>query len=318
MDVIVTGASGLIGSALRPALAAAGHRMIALVRRPARGADEVTWDPPTGRLDRASIEGAGAAVHLAGVGIAEKRWTDEQKRALRDSRVQGTGLFARAIAELNRPPAVLVERVRRRLLRRPRRRDPRRAESARRWVPARPVRRMGDGDGSRRSTPAPASCDMRTGIVLSKSGGALRKQLPLFNVGLGGRFGSGRQWQSWITIDDVLRAIQHLFTADVAGPVNLTTPHPVTERRTSPRRSARCSAARRCCPIPKFGPSLVLGSELTREPPLLEPAGRPEAARGLGLRVRSSRARGTHSGTCSASPSRHDRRAGRCPIGPRW
>jgi len=261
MDVILTGASGLIGSALRPALATAGHRVIALVRRPVRGADEVTWDPPNGRLDRASIEGAGAAVHLAGVGIAEKRWTDEHKRAMRDSRVQGTGLLARAIAELNRPPAVLV------------------SASAVGYYGDRGDEILDElsppGDGflpdlcvAWETATSPAEhagtrvVHMRIGIVLSKSGGALRKQLPLFNVGLGGRFGSGRQWQSWITIDDVLRAIQHLFTADVAGPVNLTTPNPVTNEVFT-KTLGKVLRRPAVLPIPKFGPSLVLGGELT-------------------------------------------------------
>ena len=108
MDVLVSGASGLIGTALRPALIAAGHRPVALVRRPARVADEITWDPATGRLDRAAIEGMGAAIHLAGVSIADKRWSDEQRQVLRDSRVQSTGLLARAIAEVRQPPPVLV------------------------------------------------------------------------------------------------------------------------------------------------------------------------------------------------------------------
>jgi uncharacterized protein (TIGR01777 family) len=260
MDVIVTGASGLIGSALRPALAAAGHRMIALVRRPVRSADEVMWDPPTGRLDRASIEGAGAAVHLAGVGIAEKRWTDEQKRALRDSRVQGTGLLARAIAELSRPPAVLV------------------SASAVGYYGDRGDEILDElsppGDGflpdlcvAWESATAPAEhagtrvVHIRTGIVLSHEGGALRKQLPLFKLGLGGRFGSGRQWQSWITIDDVLRAIQHLFTAGVVGPVNLTAPEPVRNAEFT-KTLGTVLGRPTLVPVPKFGPSLVLGREL--------------------------------------------------------
>ena len=291
MDVILTGASGLIGSALRPALAADGHRVIALVRRPVRGADEVTWDPPSGRLDRASIEGAGAVVHLAGVGIAEKRWTDEHKRALRDSRVQGTGLLARAIAELNRPPAVLV------------------SASAVGYYGDRGDEILDElsppGDGflpdlcvAWETATSPADhagtrvVHMRIGIVLSKSGGALRKQLPLFNVGLGGRFGSGRQWQSWITIDDVLRAIQHLFTADVVGPGQPHHSEPRHQRglHQDPRQGAPPA---RGAADPEVRSLAGAGRRADREPSLLEPAGRPEAARRFGLRVRSSRARGS-------------------------
>jgi uncharacterized protein (TIGR01777 family) len=260
MDVIVTGASGLIGSALRPALATAGHRMIALVRRPARSADEVEWDPRTGRLDRASIEGAGAAVHLAGVGIGDKRWSAEQKRALRDSRVQGTGLLARAIAELNRPPGVLV------------------SASAVGYYGDRGDETLDElsppGEGflpdlcvAWETATGPAEhvgtrvARMRTGIVLSKEGGALRKQLPLFKIGLGGRFGSGRQWQSWITIDDVVRAISHLFTTDVTGPVNFTAPNPVMNAEFT-KTLGKVLGRPAVLPIPKLGPSLVLGREL--------------------------------------------------------
>ena len=152
MDVLVSGASGLIGTALRPALVAAGHRPIALVRRPARGADEITWDPATGRLDRAAIEGMGAAIHLAGVGIADKRWTDEQKRVLRDSRVQSTGLLARAIGELRRAAARARERVGHRVVRRSRRRDPHREERAGRGLPRRAVQDMGGRDRTGRAS----------------------------------------------------------------------------------------------------------------------------------------------------------------------
>ena len=135
MDVLVTGASGLIGTALRPALVAAGHRPIALVRRPVAGADEISWDPATGRLDRASIEGAGAAIHLAGVGIGDKRWTEEQKRVLRESRVQTTGLLAHGDRGAPGAAPDPRERIGDRVLRRSRRRDPHREERSRRRLP---------------------------------------------------------------------------------------------------------------------------------------------------------------------------------------
>src|SRR5262245_2255745 len=206
MDVLVTGASGLIGTALRPALVAAGHRPIALVRRPAAGADEISWDPATGRLDRASIEGAGAAIHLAGVGIADKRWTDAQKRLLRESRVQSTGLLARAIAALHNPPEVLI------------------SASAIGYYGDRGdeilTETSGPGDGflselcetwEAATSPAEQAgtrvVHIRTGIVLTPNGGALSKLLPLFRLGIGGRFGSGQQWQSWISMEDEIDAI---------------------------------------------------------------------------------------------------------------
>ena len=261
MDVLVSGASGLIGTALRPALVAAGHRPIALVRRPARGADEITWDPATGRLDRAAIEGMGAAIHLAGVGIADKRWTDEQKRVLRDSRVQSTGLLARAIAELRQPPPVLV------------------SASAIGWYGDRGdeilTEKSAPGEGfladlckTWEAATAPAEqagtrvAHIRSGIVLTPEGGALAKQLPLFRLGLGGRFGSGRQWQSWIALDDEIAAILHLLSANVSGPVNLTAPNPVRNSELT-KTLGRVLHRPALLPVPKLGPSLLLGGELT-------------------------------------------------------
>lgn len=260
MDVLVTGASGLIGSALRPALVAAGHRPVALVRRPAAGADEVSWDPASGRLDRASIEGAGAAVHLAGVGIGDKRWTDKQKRLLRESRVQATGLLSRAIAALRDPPPVLV------------------SASAIGYYGDRGdeilTEKSGPGDGflpdlcqAWEAATAPAEqagtrvVHIRSGIVLTPEGGALAKLLPLFRFGLGGRFGSGQQWQSWISMHDEIAAILHVLGASVAGPVNLTAPNPVRNRELA-ATLGRVLHRPAVLPVPKFGPSLVVGSEL--------------------------------------------------------
>ena len=261
MDVLVSGASGLIGTALRPALVAAGHRPVVLVRRPAQGADEIMWDPATGRLDRSAIEGMGAAVHLAGVGIADKRWTDEQKRVLRDSRVQSTGLLARAIAELHEPPAVLV------------------SASAIGWYGDRGdeilTEKSAPGEGfladlckTWEAATAPAEqagtrvAHIRTGIVLSPEGGALKKELPLFRFGLGGRFGSGRQWQSWIALEDEVAAILHVLTAPVSGPVNLTAPNPVRNAELT-KTLGQVLHRPAVIPVPKIGPSLLLGGELT-------------------------------------------------------
>jgi uncharacterized protein len=261
MDVLITGASGLIGTALRPALVAGGHRPVALVRRAARGADEITWDPTSGRLDRAAIEGMGAAIHLAGVSIVDKRWSDEQKRVLRDSRVQSTGLLARAIAELRRPPPVLV------------------SASAIGWYGDRGdeilTEKSAPGEGflaelckTWEAATAPAEqagarvTHIRTGIVLTPEGGALAKQLPLFRVGLGGHFGSGRQWQSWIALDDEIAAILHLLTANVSGPVNLTAPNPVRNSELT-KTLGRVLHRPALLPVPKLGPSLLLGGELT-------------------------------------------------------
>ncbi len=260
MDVLVTGASGLIGTALRPALVAAGHRPIALMRRPIVGADEISWDPASGRLDRASIEGAGAAIHLAGVGIGDKRWTDDQKRVLRESRVQTTGLLARAIAALREPPPILV------------------SASAIGYYGDRGdeilTEKSGPGEGfltelceAWEAATAPAEqagtvvTHIRSGIVLTPKGGALAKLLPMFRFGVGGRFGSGIQWQSWISIDDEVAAILHLLTTPLSGPVNLTAPNPVRNRELA-ATLGHVLHRPAVLPVPKFGPALLVGSEL--------------------------------------------------------
>ncbi len=260
MDVVVTGASGLIGRALVEALGRAAHRPVKLVRRASRGADEIAWDPKAGTLDAASLEGIGAIVHLAGAGIADHRWTDAYKRELVDSRIGPTTLLATTLAGLTRPPAVLV------------------SGSAIGWYGDRGdavLTEMSDrGTGflsdlcrDWEAATKPASdggirvAHLRTGVVLSAKGGALAKQLPLFKLGLGGRMGSGRQWSSWVSIEDEVGAIMHLVTNDVRGPVNVTAPNPVTNGDFT---KALGAAVKRptVFPIPSFGPKLLLGAEL--------------------------------------------------------
>lgn len=260
MDVAITGASGLIGTALVAALGRAGHRPIRVVRTSSGGTDEISWDPSKGQIDAESLEGVDAVVHLAGAGIGDHRWTDSYKSTLLTSRTQGTDLMARMLAGMRRPPRVLL------------------SGSAIGYYGAR-----GDEELTEASAPGegfladlcvaweaatkPAEdagirvAHLRTGIVLSRDGGALRKQLPLFKWGLGGRMGNGRQWQSWISIVDEVGAILHLLQADVSGPVNLTAPNPVTNTDFT---KALASALRRpvFLPIPTFGPKLLLGGEL--------------------------------------------------------
>lgn len=259
MDIVISGASGLIGMALSATLREGGHRPIALVRRAPTG-DEIEWDPTAGSIDAASLEGVDGVVHLAGAGINEHRWNDEYKRVLHDSRSVPTALLASTIAGLAKPPAVLV------------------SGSAIGFYGDRADEELtedsspGDDffahvciDWEAATTAAEQAgiriVHIRSGIVLSTKGGALKKQLPLFKFGLGGHFGSGKQWQSWITIDDEVDAIVHLLTADVRGPVNLTTPHPVTNREFT-QNLARTLRRPAFLPIPSFAPKLVLGSEL--------------------------------------------------------
>lgn len=220
MDVVVAGSSGFIGSALVPALREHGHRVRVLVRRDAQGPDEIPWDPAAGRLDPHDIAGADAVVDLAGVNAASRPLTPARKRAVVASRVDTAGLLARTLAAADDGPRVLLqasgigaygdrgddvltedEPLGRTFF----------AGVVRQWEAA--------------TTPAEDAgvrvVHLRTGIVLGPQGGALGRLLPLVRLGVGGRLGSGRQFWPWITLVDEVRAIEHLLTTDVDGPVNL-------------------------------------------------------------------------------------------------
>lgn len=262
MRVAVTGSTGLLGSHLVDALRGDGHEVLRVVRPSSRTADgpTVRWDPAAGDIDAAALDGVDAVVHLAGEGIAEKRWSPEQKRRILASRQQGTGLLAGALAGLDRKPSVLLS--------------------------GSGVDYYGDtgddvvtedherGTGflpdvclAWESATRPASDAgirtvlLRTAMVLDADGGALAKMLPLFKLGVGGRMGSGRQWWAWITIDDWVRAARFLLDHDVAGAVNMAAPAPV---RNADFTKALGEVLRRptFLPTPSFGPRLVLGGEL--------------------------------------------------------
>jgi uncharacterized protein (TIGR01777 family) len=262
MEVLVSGSSGLIGTALVAKLEAAGHRPIRLVRGQATG-DAVAWDPAAGTIDRAALEGVDAVVHLAGAGIGDHRWTDAYRARIRDSRTRSTELLARTLAGLDRRPAVLL------------------SGSAIGYYGDRGDEVLTESSGpgtdflaevcvAWEAATAPAEqagirvVHLRTGIVLSGQGGALKKQLPLFRLFLGGHFGNGRQWQSWIAIDDEVGAIVHLLDHDDSGAVNLTAPTPVTNAdfaKTLGRKLGRPAVV----PVPAFGPRLLLGREMADE-----------------------------------------------------
>lgn len=259
MRVAITGSSGLIGTALSDALRAAGHEPIAVVRRsPAAG--EIGWDPAAGTMNPADLSGVDAVVHLAGAGIGDHRWTDSYKREIRDSRVRSTNLLSETIAAATDGPRVLL------------------SGSAIGFYGSRGDEVLDETSAAGTGFLAEVCIDwetstamaaaagvrvalLRTGIVLSRDGGALKKQLPIFKLGLGGRFGSGAQWQSWISIDDEVAAIMFLLDHDIAGPVNLTAPAPVTNAEFTKTLAA---VLRRpaILPIPSFGPKMLLGSEL--------------------------------------------------------
>jgi uncharacterized protein len=231
MKILVTGSSGLIGSALVPVLSAGSHQVTRLARPKTRpGADQVVWDPDAGRLDPATVDGFDAVVHLAGENIASRRWTIEQKRRLHQSRVKSTRLLAETLAQLSHPPRTLV------------------CASAIGYYGDR-----GDELLSEESPPGsgflPGICReweeaadlaagrgirivrLRLGAILSVAGGALARMLPPFKAGLSGVIGSGHQYMSWIAIDDVSGVIQHaLANESLSGPVNAVAPQPVTNR----------------------------------------------------------------------------------------
>ncbi|WP_433376775.1 TIGR01777 family oxidoreductase [Streptosporangium sp. CA-115845] len=229
MAIIVTGSSGLLGSALVKALRADDTRVVRLVRRAPQGVDEAFWNPGKGLIDPAALQGARAVVHLAGAGIGDRRWSDDVKRELVRSRVEGTRTLVKALAELpDRPPTLLS---------------------------ASAIGYYGDtGDHEVDETAPPGEgflarevvvpweaetvpaeeagirvARLRTGLVLSGAGGMLAKILPIFKLGLGAPLGSGEQYWSWISIDDWVHAVLHILgDPEISGPVNLTAPQPVT------------------------------------------------------------------------------------------
>lgn len=226
MQIAITGSTGLIGKALVRALRDEGLTVIRLVRRPAAADDEVRWDP-FGEVAAGALEGVDAVVHLAGAGVGDHRWTETYKRQIHDSRVEGTRTLARALARLDRRPAVFV------------------SGSAVGYygdtgdVAVDESAPPGEGflaglcrDWEEAAGPAVDAgirvVHPRTGLVLAREGGLLAKMLPLFRLGLGGRLGGGEQWMSWISLTDQVAALCHLIYGGLEGPVNLTAPEPVT------------------------------------------------------------------------------------------
>jgi hypothetical protein len=258
MKVLVTGSSGLIGSALEPFLTTGGHEVVRLVRRVPRNASEVRWDPAAGEIDRAGLDGVDAVVHLAGESIAEGRWSPEKKARLRDSRVGTTRLLVEALASLARKPKVLG------------------AASAVGYYGHR-----GDEVMTERSDPAsgflgqlcqdweaatrPAAergirvVNLRIGVVLSPAGGALAKMLLPFKMGAGGKIGSGRQYMSWIALDDVIGAIHHaLVTESLEGPVNAVSPEAATNEQFT-KALGRVLGRPTIAPLPAFVARIAFG-----------------------------------------------------------
>ena len=272
MKIGITGASGFIGTPLVASLRQQGHDVVRFVRGRADAADERGWDPASRRLDPEAVADLDAVIHLAGAGVADKRWTPSYKKTILDSRVDGTTAVATAMAAAREAagrravtpgPGVLL------------------SASGVNWY-GDTGDRVTDESGPTgqgflaevcrqwEASTAPAEdagirvAHLRTGIVLSGSGGALAKQLPIFRLGVGAPLGSGRQWNSWISLRDEIAAITHLLTADVAGPVNLVGPAPVTNRAFTQALGKALHRPTLPVPVPGFALKVALG-ELAAE-----------------------------------------------------
>ncbi len=260
MDIAVTGSTGFIGTPLVRRLGADGHRVLRLVR-PGRGtgSDTAAWDPVAGTIDSDALDGIDAVVHLAGEPIAASRWTTAQKERILESRRTGTELLAGALAGLNRPPRTLLSASAIGIYGDTGDRPTDETGPLGHDFPAE-VCRTWERSTASASDAGIGVTHLRTGIVLDPGGGALARQLPFFRFGLGGRSGSGHQYQSWISLRDELAAIAFLLDAELSGPVNLVAPHPVTNAdfaRTLGRVLHRPTSV-----IPMIGPRLLFGREL--------------------------------------------------------
>jgi len=262
--VAVTGASGLVGREIVPTLRRNGFEVLRLVRRAPSAADEVQWDPDQGTIDSEGLRGVSGAIHLAGDNVASGRWTEAKKAKIRDSRVRGTELLARALAELSPKPRVLV------------------SASATGYYGARGDEALDEsatqGDGFLASVcgewEAAASVARdagvrvvcaRIGVVLASSGGALAKMKMPFLLGLGGRIGDGTQYMSWITLEDLVSALVFaLERDDIEGPVNFVSPTPVTNADFT-AALGRVLKRPTVLPVPKFALRLGVGSDMANE-----------------------------------------------------
>jgi uncharacterized protein (TIGR01777 family) len=251
--IAISGSSGLIGTALVGHLKSEGHTVQRLVRRAPVASDEVQWDPQTGFVDLAALAGVDAIIHLAGVGVGDKRWTKKYKSEILNSRLLGTTTIAKAVAELK--PQVFIsasaigwygESGNRAVVETDRVGDDFLAAVCREWESA------ADLAGDVRTV------KIRTGLVLDPTGGALGKMLPLFRLGFGGKLGSGKQWWSWITLHDQIRAIVFALENPIAGAVNVTSPNPVTNQEFT---SALARALHRPAlfPAPAIALKIALG-----------------------------------------------------------
>ena len=270
--ILVSGASGPIGSALLPSLRAQGFAVTRLVRNTTAGKDQIVWDPSR-PVSPDTVSGFDAVIHLSGETIVG-RWTEAKKRRIIESRVLGTSHLAEAVARAAERPRVFISASAIGYY------GSRGDEILREESPsgdgfAAEVCRQWEGATEPASAAGIRTAQMRFGVVMSAAGGALPKMLPPFRLGLGGRLGSGRQWSSWVSVDDVVGAIQHVLNHDtLQGPVNTVSPNPVTNAEFT---STLASVLHRPAifPMPAFAVKLVfgeMGEELFLGSQRVEPA----------------------------------------------
>ena len=283
--VAISGAGGLVGSALKRSLLADGHRVVRLVRRPAQplsdesGVVECQWSTTDGIVDKRAVEGIDAFVHLAGENLAAGRWTEARRRRIRDSRILGTRNVVASLAALERPPQAFV------------------CASAIGYYGDRGAEELVEssapGEGflaeicvdweaeARRADDFARSVQTRFGVILSPDGGALDKMLTPFRLGMGGRLGDGQQYMSWVTLPDVIAALRHVIEGEHRGPVNVTAPHPVTNRTFTDTLASALSRPA-ILPVPATALRLALG-DMADEALLASVRALPEALQRSGF-----------------------------------
>ena len=251
--IAISGASGLIGTALVGHLRSEGHTVQRLVRRKAQAPDEIQWDPASNSVDIDALAGVDAIIHLAGANVGDHRWTKKYRAEILNSRLLGTTAIAHAVTTV--APKVFIsasaigyygETGNRAVNESDRGGDDFLAAVCREWEAA------ADLASNTRVV------KIRTGLVLEPTGGALGRMLPLFRFGIGGKLGSGKQWWSWITLHDQIRAICHLLESEISGPVNLTSPNPVTNQEFT-AALARALHRPALLPVPGFALKIALG-----------------------------------------------------------
>ena len=251
--VAVTGSSGLIGSALVAKLKSEGYQVQKIVRRPTRNSEEVFWDPIKGEIDLAALDGVDTVFHLAGAGVGDKRWSAAYRSEILNSRLLGTTTMANACQQLQTNVFISASAI------------GYYGETGNRAVTE--IDKGGsdflsvvcrEWEAVADLAPSVRTIKLRTGLVLDPTGGALARMIPLFKFGLGGKLGSGKQWWSWITLHDQVRAMIFLMNSKIEGAVNLTSPNPVTNQEFT-ASLARVLKRPALFPAPAFALKAVLG-----------------------------------------------------------